>query len=50
LKLLADGLTPLEAAEKLGVERTTVRTHMRSLRGKTGRRSQSALVRLLAGT
>lgn len=44
---LAEGLTVEEAAEKLGVKRTTARTYLRFIFCKTGVTRQTALVRTL---
>jgi len=44
---LANGLTLDEAAEDMGVSRNTVRTHLRSVFGKTGVSRQTLLVRLI---
>lgn len=45
--LLANGFTLDEAAQTLGVSRNTVRTHLRSIFGKTGVSRQTMLVRLI---
>ena len=47
--LIARGLTPAEAAEKLGVGVSTVRTHLLHIFDKTGLRRQADLVRMAAG-
>lgn len=49
LTLLAAGNPLPRIAATLSVNQTTVRTHLRSLRGKTGRRTQVDLVRLCLG-
>lgn len=41
---LLDGLSPTEVAEKLGIEISTVRTHLQKLFAKTGTQSQVELV------
>jgi DNA-binding CsgD family transcriptional regulator len=46
--LIAEGLTPGGAAERLGIEVSTVRTHLIRIYAKTGVRRQSDLVRLAA--
>lgn len=45
---LAEGLTPQEAADELGVRISTVRTQLASIFAKTGTRRQSELVALVA--
>lgn len=45
--LLANGLTLDEAAQEMNVSRNTVRTHLRSVFGKTGVSRQTMLVRLI---
>jgi len=45
--LLSKGLTLEEVSEALGIQRTTARTHLRSIFGKTGVTRQTTLVRLL---
>lgn len=47
--LIAQGLTPAEAAERLGIGISTVRTHLLRIFDKTGVRRQADLVRLAAG-
>ncbi|NIR32721.1 MAG: PAS domain-containing protein [Gammaproteobacteria bacterium] len=48
--LMAQGLNPAEAAERMGVGITTVRSHLRQLFRKTGTRRQAELVRrIVAG-
>ncbi len=47
--LIAEGLTPAEAAERLGIGVSTVRTHLLRIFDKTGVRRQADLVRLAAG-
>ncbi|MBI1196907.1 MAG: helix-turn-helix transcriptional regulator [Phenylobacterium sp.] len=46
--LIAEGLTPSGAAERLGIEVSTVRTHLVRIYAKTGAHRQSDLVRLAA--
>lgn len=46
-QLIAGGLTVREVAEALGVEQSTIRTHLKSLFGKTLTRRQAELVRLV---
>jgi DNA-binding CsgD family transcriptional regulator/PAS domain-containing protein len=46
--LIAEGLTPSEAADRLGIGISTVRTHLLHIFDKTGTRRQSDLVRLAA--
>lgn len=46
---LGEGASIDAAAQRLGVSRETVRTHLRAIFAKTGVSKQSALVRLLAG-
>jgi DNA-binding CsgD family transcriptional regulator/PAS domain-containing protein len=48
LDLILDGLGLFEAAERLGVSRNTVRTHMKRIYAKTGARRQAELIRRLA--
>lgn len=48
--LLTDGVSLDEASEMLGIQRNTVRTHLRSIFCKTGVARQSQLVRLLLKT
>lgn len=45
--ILAQGLTPAEAASQLGISPNTVRAHLRSIFAKTGVRRQSQLVQLV---
>lgn len=48
--LMAQGLNPSEAAQRMGVGITTVRSHLRQLFRKTGTRRQAELVRrIVAG-
>ena len=47
--LIAQGLTPAEAAERLGIGVSTVRTHLLHIFDKTGVRRQADLVRMAAG-
>jgi DNA-binding CsgD family transcriptional regulator len=47
--LLAQGLRPAEAAARLGVGITTVRSHLRQLFRKTATRRQAELVRRICG-
>jgi DNA-binding CsgD family transcriptional regulator len=47
--LIAQGLTPAEAAESLGIGISTVRTHLLRIFAKTGVRRQVDLVRMAAG-
>ncbi len=47
--LIAQGLTPAEAAERLGIGVSTVRTHLLRIYDKTGVRRQADLVRMAAG-
>jgi DNA-binding CsgD family transcriptional regulator len=44
---LAEGLSPKEIADRLGVSYETVRSQLRSIYDKTGVRRQAALVRLI---
>lgn len=46
--LIAEGLTPGETAERLGIGISTVRTHLLHIYAKTGTHRQSDLVRLAA--
>ena len=46
---IPEGLTPAEAAEKIGVSVNTTRSQLRSLFGKTDTQRQAELVRLLIG-
>lgn len=46
---LGEGASVDDAAQRLGVSRETVRSHLRAIFSKTGVSRQSALVRLLAG-
>ena len=48
LKLLCSGRKPTEIAHAQGVALSTVRTHIGSVRGKTGARSIGALIREVA--
>lgn len=48
LSFIFDGYGVFEAAERLGVSRNTVRTHMKRIYAKTGTRRQADLVRRLA--
>lgn len=48
LQSLAQGATPADAAESIGVAISTVRTHIGALRAKTGARSIRDLVQRLA--
>jgi len=45
---IADGRSPVQIADDLSVSLTTVRTHIRSLFGKTGTRRQAQLVAKIA--
>jgi DNA-binding CsgD family transcriptional regulator len=47
--LIAQGLTPAEAAGRLGIGVSTVRTHLLRIFDKTGVRRQADLVRMAAG-
>ncbi len=47
--LIAQGLTPAEAARRLGIGVSTVRTHLLRIYAKTGLRRQADLVRMAAG-
>lgn len=47
--LIAEGLTPAETAERLGIGVSTVRTHLLHIFDKTGARRQADLVRMAAG-
>ncbi len=47
--LIAEGLTPAETAERLGIGISTVRTHLLHIFDKTGVRRQADLVRMAAG-
>lgn len=47
--LIAQGLTPAEAAQSLGIGVSTVRTHLLRIFAKTGVRRQVDLVRMAAG-
>ena len=47
--LIVQGLTPAEAAGRLGIGLSTVRTHLLHIFDKTGVRRQADLVRLAAG-
>jgi DNA-binding CsgD family transcriptional regulator len=47
--LIAQGLTPAEAADRLGIGVSTVRTHLLHIFDKTGVRRQADLVRMAAG-
>ncbi len=47
--LIAQGLTPAEAANRLGIGVSTVRTHLLHIFDKTGVRRQADLVRMAAG-
>ncbi len=47
--LIAQGLTPAEAAGRLGIGVSTVRTHLLHIFDKTGLRRQADLVRMAAG-
>ncbi|HEY1124846.1 MAG TPA: helix-turn-helix transcriptional regulator [Sphingobium sp.] len=47
--LIAQGLTPAEAAKRLGIGLSTVRTHLLHIFDKTGVRRQADLVRMAAG-
>lgn len=49
LEMLAMGQSVAGIAQALNITEATVRTHLRGLREKTGRRSQAALVRLGLG-
>ncbi len=45
--LLADGLSPADAATRIGISPNTVRSHLRSIFNKTGVKRQSQLVQLV---
>jgi DNA-binding CsgD family transcriptional regulator/PAS domain-containing protein len=47
--LLLEGCTPAEAAERLSVQVSTVRTQLKSMFWKTGTGRQGALIKLLSG-
>lgn len=47
---IANGLSLEEAAQALGVQKTTARTHLQNIFAKTGVTRQSTLVRLLHGS
>ncbi len=46
LQMLADGETTASAAEKLGISRSTVATHVEHMREKLGAKTRAALVSL----
>ncbi len=48
LGLIVKGMDTVEAARKLGIARTTARTHLQRLFAKTGTARQSELVRFVA--
>ncbi|MDP3321516.1 MAG: LuxR C-terminal-related transcriptional regulator, partial [Bosea sp. (in: a-proteobacteria)] len=48
LGLIVKGLDTVVAARKLGIARTTARTHLQRLFAKTGTARQSELVRFVA--
>jgi len=48
LRLVAEGCTDREVAERLGISPHTVATHLKRLRERAGCRSRAALVRRAA--